>query len=43
MAVQAVQDPGEQGHLFGDVPALLLIAILLSALMPRAGRVAATA
>ena len=43
MAVQAVQDPGEQGHLFGDVPALLLIAILLSALMPKAGRVAATA
>ena len=43
MAVQAITDPPEQGHLFGDVPALLLIAILLAALMPRAGRVAATA
>ena len=42
MAVQAVQDPGEQGHLIGDVPALFLIALLLAALTPRARGVTAT-
>jgi hypothetical protein len=36
MAAQAIGDPMEQGHLIGDVPALLLIAIVLAALMPRA-------
>ena len=36
MAAQAIGDPVEQGHLIGDVPALLLIAIVLAALMPRA-------
>jgi hypothetical protein len=35
MAVQAVIDPAEHGHLLGDVPALLLIAIVLSFLAPR--------
>ncbi|MEH2292806.1 DUF6632 domain-containing protein [Nostoc sp.] len=35
MAVQAVIDPAERGHLFGDVPALLLVAIVLAFLMPR--------
>ena len=38
MAVQAVSDPMEHGHLVGDVPALFLIAIVLAVLMPRAAR-----
>jgi uncharacterized membrane protein len=29
MAVQAVIDPAEHGHLVGDVPALILVAIVL--------------
>jgi hypothetical protein len=29
MAVQAVIDPYERGHLLGDVPALILVAIVL--------------
>lgn len=32
MAVQAVGDPAEQGHLVGDIPALLLVAIVLRVL-----------
>ena len=35
MAVQAVVDPGERGHLLGDVPALFLVAVVLALLMPR--------
>jgi hypothetical protein len=35
MAVQAVVDPTEHGHLLGDVPALLLVAAVLAALTPR--------
>ena len=35
MAWQAFADPMERGHLIGDVPALLLVAIVLAALMPR--------
>jgi len=35
MGVQAVTDPTERGHLVGDVPALLLMAIVLAVLMPR--------
>ncbi len=35
MAVQASGDPMHKGHLVGDVPALLLVAIVLGALMPR--------
>ena len=38
MAVQAVTDGAERGHLVGDVPALLIVAIVLAALTPRAGR-----
>lgn len=34
MAVQAFGDPAEQGHLVGDVPALLLVAIVLQVLSP---------
>jgi len=36
MAVQALSDPAERGHLVGDVPALILVAIVLAVLTPRA-------
>lgn len=36
MAVQAVQMPEHMGHLYGDVPALLLVAIVLGILLPSA-------
>jgi len=36
MLVQALGDPMEHGHLFGDIPALLLVALVLGALMPKA-------
>lgn len=35
MAVQSVNDPMQMGHLYGDVPALLLVAIVLGYLMPK--------
>ncbi len=35
MAVQAIVDPAERGHLPGDVAALLLVAIVLGVLTPR--------
>jgi hypothetical protein len=35
MAVQAMKMPAEHGHLMGDVPALLLVAVVLAILMPR--------
>ncbi len=35
MAVQAVNMPAEHGHLWGDVPAMLLVAVVLGVLMPR--------
>ena len=35
MAVQAMNMPAEHGHLMGDVPALLLVAVVLAVLMPR--------
>ncbi|MEY2857690.1 MAG: hypothetical protein RLZZ74_2002 [Cyanobacteriota bacterium] len=35
MAVQAVIDPAEHGHLIGDIPALFLVAIVLGVLTPR--------
>jgi hypothetical protein len=35
MGVQAVVDTTERGHLVGDVPALVLVAIVLAVLMPR--------
>ena len=37
MAVQALTDGAERGHLIGDVPALLVVAVVLAALTPRAG------
>ncbi len=35
MAVQTVVDPTERGHLLGDIPALILVAIVLGFLTPR--------
>ena len=35
MAVQAMNMPMEHGHLLGDVPALILVAVVLAVLMPR--------
>lgn len=42
MAVQALQMPAEHGHLLGDVPALVIVAVVLAVLTPR-GAVAQTA
>ena len=36
MAVQAIRDTGERGHLIGDVPALALVGVVLLLLMPSA-------
>lgn len=36
MAVQALTDSNERGHLLGDVPALLIIAAVLAVLLQRA-------
>jgi hypothetical protein len=41
MAEQALVYPEHHGHLVGDVPALLLIAIVLAILTPRAAKVGA--
>lgn len=35
MGLQSLSDTGEHGHLLGDVPVLVLVAIVLAALMPR--------
>ncbi|MCX6050700.1 MAG: hypothetical protein NT075_36885 [Chloroflexi bacterium] len=35
MAVEAIGQPMHAGHLLGDVPALLIVAVLLAVLMPR--------
>lgn len=35
MAVQAIVDPVERGHLYGDVAALILVAVVLGILTPR--------
>ena len=35
MAVQAIVDPAERGHLPGDVAALLFVAVVLGVLTPR--------
>jgi hypothetical protein len=36
MSVQAITQPGQMGHLAGDVPALFMAAIALAILTPRA-------
>ena len=41
MAAEAVRSPMQHGHLVGDVPALILIAIVLAVLMGRQGATAA--
>ena len=43
MAYESVRSPGHTGHLMGDVPALLLVALVLGVLMSRAGKIAAVA
>jgi uncharacterized protein DUF6632 len=40
MAVESIQDPAEIGHLWGDVAALFLVALVLAVLMPRRSAVA---
>lgn len=35
MTFQALTMPSEHGHLFGDVPALFLVAVVLAGLTPR--------
>ncbi len=35
MAAQSFSDATERGHLIGDVPTLLIVAIVLAVLMPR--------
>ncbi|HVP52820.1 MAG TPA: DUF6632 domain-containing protein [Terriglobales bacterium] len=45
MAVQAIRNPGERGHLLGDVPVLLIVWVALIVLAPpkeSAGRASAT-
>ena len=37
MGMQAIGDQNEYGHLVGDVPALLLVAVVLGFLAPRKG------
>jgi hypothetical protein len=34
MAFQAVTEPGQMGHLAGDVPALFIVALVLAMLTP---------
>lgn len=38
MAVQAAGDPMQRGHLLGDVPALLMVTVVLGGLMMTQGR-----
>ena len=38
MTGQSFTNPGNHGHLMGDVPALFIVAALLSALTPRRGK-----
>lgn len=40
MSAQALSMPSEHGHLFGDVPALLIVAALLAFLTPRGAEAA---
>lgn len=39
MAAQSLTDAKETGHLLGDVPALILVAVVLALLTPRATHV----
>jgi hypothetical protein len=42
MTAQALSMPAEHGHLWGDIPALFIVAILLAALTPRGASAQAT-
>ena len=42
MAVLAVTQPGQRGHLVGDVPALFIVAAALAILTPRSRSIEAT-
>src|SRR5262245_48242854 len=37
MAVQSIANPQHAGHLWGDVPALIIVAVVLAVLTPRQG------
>lgn len=41
MTVQALTEPGQMGHLVGDVPALFVAAVVLAALTPRGEQMSA--
>jgi hypothetical protein len=41
MAYHSIQDSTQRGHLWGDVAALLVVAVVLGALTPRRGAAAA--
>jgi len=41
MAAQSIVYPEHRGHLYGDVPAILLIAVVLAVLTPRGAKAAA--
>jgi hypothetical protein len=43
MAYESFRSPGHTGHLMGDVPALLLVAVVLGVLMSRTGKATAFA
>ena len=43
MAYESVRTPGHTGHLMGDVPALLLVAVVLGILMARTDKTSAFA
>jgi hypothetical protein len=35
MAAQSLMNPEQRGHLWGDVPALMILAVVLAVLTPR--------
>jgi hypothetical protein len=43
MAFQSFEAPENHGHLYGDVPALLIVALVLAVLTPKSRMVARTA
>src|SRR5215475_869811 len=43
MAVQELRMPSEHGQLFGDVPALIIVAIVIAVLTPRGADATSTA
>lgn len=42
MAIQTLTEPAERGHLYGDIPALLIVAVVFAALTPRGSEVEST-